>query len=40
MIKGGIVGGYYQSKGFAVWWGAGQTENSLKAHSLKLRQSL
>ena len=26
MIKGGIVGGYYGSNGFAVWWGAGQTE--------------
>ena len=26
MIKGGIVGGYYGSNGFVVWWGAGQTE--------------
>ena len=26
MIKGGIVGGYYGSNGFAVWWGAGQIE--------------
>ena len=29
MIRGGIVGGYYgrgDKDGFAVWWGAGQTE--------------
>ena len=26
MIKGGIVGGYYGSDGFVVWWGTGQTE--------------
>ena len=34
MIKGGIVGGYYGSNGFAVWWGAGQTEELPEASAV------